>query len=160
MKRFFDKVSLTPYGPDGTCKRWIGAKGSNGYGQVLFRGKVQYAHRVAFMLCEDVDLASPRQGGPVVCHRCDVRDCVNRDHLFLGTHQDNVQDMHRKGRWRPRMQNGEANFSAKLSDHQVLAIRQDRRSGEVIASHYGVSAATVSMIRNHKRWTHLKRNEK
>ncbi len=62
-------------------------------GQVHIRYKNQYAHRVAYELA-----TGPIPEGMVVCHRCDTPACINPDHLFVGTQQDNIADMHRKGR--------------------------------------------------------------
>jgi hypothetical protein len=82
-KRFYQKVHL-----------WTGARSIWGYGR-LKRGGVMYAaaHRVAWELAN-----GPVPDGRFVLHRCDVRSCVNPDHLFLGTQLDNVNDMYAKGR--------------------------------------------------------------
>jgi len=71
---------------------------SSGYGQSYFFGRVQTpAHRVAWTLTR-----GPIPDGLFVCHSCDVRACVNPDHLFIGTARDNTNDSVRKGRWVPR----------------------------------------------------------
>lgn len=64
-----------------------------GYGNILHRGKVMLTHRVAYELAHGVELE-----GMVVCHKCDNPPCINPEHLFLGTHADNVHDKMEKGR--------------------------------------------------------------
>ena len=54
-----------------------------------------YAHRQAW-----VQNFGPIPKGMYVCHTCDVRNCINPEHLFLGTQSDNIRDMATKGRHR------------------------------------------------------------
>ena len=91
-ERFWAKVDTT-----GECWLWTASINPSGYGQFYDserKGPV-LAHRVAWMLAgneipEDM----------CVLHRCDVRNCVRVDHLFIGTKRDNSLDMAAKGRWR------------------------------------------------------------
>lgn len=78
------------------CWLWQGRVLSNGYGQTDFLGsRQQGAHRVAWQLAN-----GPIPEGLFVLHKCDVRRCVRHDHLFLGTHQANMDDRQAKGRTR------------------------------------------------------------
>lgn len=83
--------------PNSGCWLWGGSEGTQGYGQFGVRvgGKSmpKLAHRVAWALYR-----GPIPDGICVLHRCDVRLCVNPDHLFLGSVPDNQRDMARKGR--------------------------------------------------------------
>lgn len=76
------------------CMEWQGVRRKDGYG-VLFVGKRRVsAHRYSYQLHYGVTLDSLQ----LVCHKCDNPPCANPDHLFIGTHQDNVADMIAKGR--------------------------------------------------------------
>jgi hypothetical protein len=83
-----------------------------------------------------------------ICHHCDNRVCVRPSHLFLGTRQDNVNDMMQKGRGAAGSKNGHS----KLTHIQVSAIRRDVRLQRVIAAEYGVDQAVVSRIKNGKAY--------
>jgi len=75
------------------CWEWQGQAGSSGYGQIKAFGKMVSCHRLSFELHN-----GPIQDGLEVMHSCDNRRCINPDHLSLGTHQQNIDDMIRKGR--------------------------------------------------------------
>lgn len=87
-----------------------------------------------------------------VLHRCDVKICVNPDHLFLGTQADNIRDMDAKGRRRQINVRGTAHYAARLTEDQVRAIRSDTRTQVVIAAEYGTTQGMVSCIKLGKKW--------
>lgn len=88
--------SRTKTGQNG-CIEWSGCLDRSGYGRV---GVKQIpAHRVAYRL------AKGEPGDMLVCHSCDNPKCVNPDHLWLGTHKDNMSDMTKKGRHAKQKQN-------------------------------------------------------
>ena len=77
---------------------WLWSRGSSpeGYGKVRYKGRLDCAHRASF------EIAFGRIGeGLHICHKCDVPACINPDHLFAGTRQDNMRDMVKKGRENP-----------------------------------------------------------
>lgn len=106
-----------------------------------------------------------------VCHRCDVRACVNPGHLFIGTHLENMQDCAAKGRrvfahgdrngsrakqhTRPR---GEANPRAVVTEDQVRSIVLMTRAGASrtqVAKVHGVSNGCVKAIVKGRTWSHV-----
>jgi hypothetical protein len=155
QNRFWHKVD-TSGGPD-ACWPWRGYLRSNGYGGCCFRAVEYKAHRVAFFLTNgrlNTDL--------LVLHSCDNRACCNPRHLREGTPKQNSQDAVRRGR-NTRL-HGEDNGKAKLTRRQVKSIRKmlrDVAAGKLrmyqyqIARHHGVSAATVSYLKNGGRWDNV-----
>ena len=132
------------------CWLWQGLVRPDGYGNAHFERKRQGAHRVAWKL-----FRGEIGPGLVVCHKCDVRACVNPEHLFLGTIADNVEDMNQKGR-SPR---GEKQGSAKLTADQVSRIKvmlaEDRLYIIEIALEFGVSPTAIHAIKSGKTWRHV-----
>src|SRR5688572_21901785 len=114
-ERFYSKTQPEP---NSGCLLWTGSAFYNGYGAVWVSGRMRGAHRVAWEL-ERGQIPKDLQ----VCHRCDVRACVNIDHLFLGTVLDNMRDARSKGRTRTPNCRGEAHGMAKLSARDVAQIR-------------------------------------
>lgn len=94
--RFMDKVEMCPMSG---C--WLWTAGVNHGGYVIFqRGIGQgsiLAHRMAYRM-----YVNDKIDGVVLCHKCDTPACVNPNHVWEGTHQENHADMVRKGRhaWR------------------------------------------------------------
>ena len=93
IDRFHEKYQVVPSG----CWMWTGATMSKGYGKVMITTapKTTYlegAHRLSWLLHN-----GPIPEGKQVLHKCDVRSCVNPEHLFVGTNQDNIQDRIAKG---------------------------------------------------------------
>jgi hypothetical protein len=141
MDGFFSHISIDPVT---RCWNWIGARDEAGYG--LFRRN--RAHRHLFQ--QAVGDIPP---GVLVLHRCDNPGCVSPAHLFLGNHQDNVDDMLLKGRGNKAR--GEAAGNARLTADDVINIRRDDRTQEKIASDYGVAQTTISAIKRKLNWGFL-----
>src|SRR5258708_11532408 len=137
QKRFDAKT--TP-GANG-CLEWTGSKYPSGYGEFYYDGRIQAAHRVAWLLA-----GHEIPDGMYVLHRCDNRGCVSVAHLFLGTHDDNMADMAAKGR--DAKQDGEANPNARLTAAHVAEIRalKGKKSQADIVAAYAVSKTMIRRI--------------
>lgn len=145
-----DNIIVRPSG----CVLWTGPiYSAQGYGTFQFPGySGDYAHRAVWSVFH-----GPIPKGLFVCHRCDVPQCVNPLHLFVGTAQDNVADRDRKG----RTACGEAIGHSKLTEAQVLEILSldisKRGALKAAAAKYGVTSNTLINIRAGRSWKHVTR---
>lgn len=138
-ERFWSYVDKS--GGDDAC--WIWTAGSiQGYGSVKVNGKDERAHRISYWL-EYGDFPDDL----FVLHSCDNPSCVNPKHLWLGTKQDNTDDMFAKGRGRKAK--GEQSGMAKYTDAQVAEMRRLREEGrtlQFIADIFGSTSTHVGKI--------------
>ena len=150
QERFLAKIEpVTECG----CWIWIAGRYANGYGtfRLTDERKSTTAHRVSYQLFNG-DIPE----GMYVCHRCDVLECVNPSHLFLGTNQDNIADASRKGRkkWKPgRVMppwNPERLIKQRkipLGEHQAIRdLYASGLTGAQIAARYGVKHNAIYAI--------------
>jgi hypothetical protein len=79
--------------PNSGCLLWLGTVSSRGYAKIWIGKKTISASHLAFNLA-----GKSVPAGMLACHHCDNPVCVNIDHLFIGTHKDNSDDMFAKGR--------------------------------------------------------------
>ena len=139
--QFFDKVIKNP---NTGCWDWIACKDKSGYGRFKNTG----AHRWSK---ENFDSVSVKD--LFVCHTCDNPGCVNPAHLFVGTHQDNINDQKIKNRTCKGVRNGQSKFSNK----EIFDIRTAHKNGKrgvikELAKQYGVNRMTISLIINNKTY--------
>lgn len=154
-KRFWAKVRKTE-----GCWLWVGATKTGGYGQITVDGRSRGAHVVSYSIEKG---SIPDQ--LFVLHECDTANCVNPQHLFLGTQADNMKDKVKKGRQAKGSElnhpdkKGSLNPSAKLSEDKVEEIKRLRQSGEYslrqLGKLYGVSHRTIIRVLNGKGWAHV-----
>lgn len=141
-------LSHVEYDTNGGCWLWLGSQDRKGYGFARVSGRTMGAHRASYRA-----FVGSVPDGMQVCHRCDVRACVNPAHLFLGTNAENVADREAKGRGGDRR--GESNNSAKLTAADVIEIRRCLRAGQTgasLAREYRMSEGAIADIKHGRKW--------
>ena len=134
------------------CWEWKAGKDTHGYGRFLDKSTDTYlgSHRMSWRI-HFGDIPD----GMCVCHKCDNPACVNPNHLFLGTHKDNMDDMVSKGRGAT----GEKQPTHKLKELEVFEIRRLYSTGKftekMLGKMFRVCFQSISFIVNRKTWTHI-----
>lgn len=137
----------------------MGSRNPNGYAFIRDNGKQIYVHRFSYQIH-----FGPIPAGLYICHHCDNPSCVRPDHLFLGTPQDNVDDMIRKGRMATgerlnrTSQVGSLNHCAKLTETEVAQIRELYSLGfrqKELAIAFDQTLANIWAIVHRKSWKHV-----
>lgn len=146
--RLFRDRQITESG----CWEWTGSlKQKNGYGRMQIKGKNQQVHRVSY-----AHFNGPIKKDLWVLHRCDNKKCFNPSHLFLGTRQDNMNDMIQKNRQhRPT---GIKNPTCKLTPILVSVIREAVAAGykqTEIGIYFKLPQPTISAIHRRITWKHI-----
>jgi HNH endonuclease len=131
------------------CWLWTGAVSSTGYGSLEFDTTQADAHRVAWYL------AYGKWPKKETCHHCDVRLCVNIEHLFSGTRQKNVDDAVAK----QRHAHGETHGFSKLTNEKVVEIRNKYATGDFtykdLGDAYGLERHTIGQMVREETWKHI-----
>lgn len=145
VRNFMGRLNLSAN--EKGCWLWTGhTHPKTGYAEFTFQLNSEHrkwlVHRFAYFL-----FRGEIPEGMLVCHTCDIRHCCNPEHLWLGTPLENMRDMRDKGRSK--------HAPKKLSRDKVRRIRRLKKQGvmnKVLASYFGVSERTISLIVNHKAW--------
>lgn len=136
------------------CWLWDGGLLGGGYGEFWTKSrKERYAHRVSWTIAYGTI-----PDGLFVCHKCDVKACVNPAHLFVGTHVENMADMTAKGRRRGSGHPGSQHSQAKLTEEDIPTIRELYAAGVMqkhIAARFRVSPGTIGFITRGETWKHV-----
>lgn len=150
MTSFWDNVKT---GRAEDCWEWLRSGNGRGYG-LYWNSKTGarvYAHRMSYELARGVI-----PDGQQVLHKCDNPRCVNPNHLFLGTHTDNMRDMFRKGRRKTNKTRGERHPLAVFTNITAQKVRQlysDENVTQVeLAKFFGVSQSTISRVICHQSY--------
>lgn len=158
---FISKRSIPE--PNSGCWIWTAYCDADGYG-ICCTGSVKAktrryikAHRLSYETFKE-----PLKKGQIVCHKCDNPSCVNPQHLFAGSWQDNVDDMMAKGRHKigGMPHHGESNGNAKLTNQDIEFIRSNHVAGvrnvagstSDLADRFGVARSTIQRIVSNKCW--------
>lgn len=126
-----------------------------GYASTSRQGKTYWMHRVVYCEYHNVPLSSIV--GKVVRHTCDNPRCIEPEHLVVGTHQDNMDDMSK----RDRQAKGETQGTSKLITSQILEIRalyiprSKHADQRALAKIYGVDQTTIGRIVRKEHWSHV-----
>jgi hypothetical protein len=169
LAHFWSKVTRCEHGPHCETCCWLWQAGvSSGYGEFYIHRKMIRAHRFIYTV-----MYGELFPGLPVCHRCDVKLCVNPQHLWTGTQRDNIHDAMVKGRLRsptsasqkklyadhpeyiPR---GESASGAKTTEAKVLAIRRAYKTNKSyikLAAEFDVPRSRIWSIVRRRSWRHL-----
>jgi hypothetical protein len=157
--RFWSKVNIIRDAE--SCWEWAASGNGEGYGQFAVERVPIGAHRAAWYY-----INGPIPNGLCVLHKCDNKLCVRPSHLFLGTHQDNVDDMIAKGRQRPtpahKRTYGEDHHQSKLTWSKVDEIRRLQKEGtkgSVIQREYfpSFSKSCIYSVMSGRTWPENRR---
>lgn len=137
------------------CWNWEGPRDNFGYGRTTgFNGGSVLTHRFAWII---VYGSIPH--GLWVLHKCHTPPCCNPNHLYLGTHKDNMRDAVERGSFHFVSVPGENHPNAKLTKADVLQIRcllkENKLTSKAIAARFGVAASTVRGIKSRRKWAHI-----
>ena len=147
IRRFWSKVDI---GPEDHCWTWTGRKHQQGYGWFDLDTSMILAHRMCWVLIHG------HIPNDLCClHTCDNPSCVNPNHLWLGSHTDNMQDMLEKGRGNhPK---GAQHYKAVLSEVDILSIRDlyPQTSAKILAQRFNVTPGTIYHIVQRHTWKHI-----
>lgn len=150
-KKILDNIEVV-----NECWIWKGATNAKGYGNLRDGHRTKLAHRASYEAFNGNILH-----GLCVLHTCDNRSCVNPDHLWQGTHEDNAKDRQKKGRSADRQ--GEKHGRAKLNENEISEILKMLEKGfpqRQIAKLYHVHQSTIYKINVRKNWAHLNKGDK
>jgi HNH endonuclease len=144
-QRFYNAVIPEP---NSGC--WLygeGYDGDDGYIKIRIGDWRDKVHRLSWRVHN-----GPIPPGQQVLHKCDVPCCVNPDHLFLGTAEDNVADKVSKN----RQAKGIGHPCSKLTEDNVRYIRGSDETNRALGRRFNVSHGIINNIKKGIDWKHIK----
>ena len=131
------------------CWNFAGCKNTRGYGKIRQGEKVILTHRAIYE-----HYNGKIKNGLCVCHKCDNPSCVNPNHLFAGTPQDNANDMVSKGRCADKtgVKNGRAKINQDIANKIRSIYSEKNLSQRKIAKMFNLDNSTICAIVNNKSW--------
>ena len=151
--------------PESGCWIWMCGLDKDGYGQASRQNRNIRAHRLSWLLHR-----GELRSGYVVMHICDVRSCINPDHLEQALQIDNNNDKMRKNRHRvaygdahylrrnPFARSGSKGASAKITEQQAIEIRERFAAGElqrILAAELGITRSAISGVVTRRTFAHI-----
>lgn len=130
--------------PNSGCWIWTGRITEYGYGRFSNKKVARQAHRASL----EISIGKRLNRMEYACHKCDVRCCVNPDHMYVGSQLDNMRDMIMKGR-----------SKSKLTKEDIMYILQSREPQSVLASLFSVTQSTISNVKLGKVFPHITKQE-
>ena len=137
-KNFWRRVKKTE-----TCWLWTGYNTRKGYGRMEIKGKCEFVHRISYLIHRET---IPK--GKQINHTCDVRNCVNPEHLYAGTQKENIRDMLDRGRHHKVI-------LTYLDIKEILELDKKGISKKNIANQYKTKENTISHLIRGVSWGHL-----
>lgn len=124
---------------------WSGYQNKYGYGEITIKGIHHLAHRVSYLYFNHL-----KKIDKLILHKpeCNTSWCINPNHLYPGTQQDNINNQIQLGTFTGFQQSGENHYAAKFSDQDINDIREKRKytSCRKLAEEYNTSHQTISDI--------------
>jgi len=154
VDRLFAKTKVNP---KTGCLEFTGYRDKKGYGRIQVAGSGRCTHRVSWQAHNGPIPESIDGKDACVLHKCDNPPCINPDHLFLGSNDDNMADMIKKGRGADTR--GVKNGRAKLNEFQVRVIKRlfnhksmtQKEAGDI----FGVSVSSIAKVKSGLCWGHM-----
>ena len=136
------------------CHIWTGTKNGDGYGELRFGKHIRKVHRLRY-----AHTYGPIPEWLLCCHKCNVKACINPEHIYLGTDQQNADDSKRAGTHLIKRR-GTDHHNTTLGEADVLEIRRlyaagSRTTRAELARLFNVTTATIGNIVNRKTWRHI-----
>lgn len=152
LKNHFFKFVIIPLS-DSECMEWQGYINPRGYGKLMHDLKSYRAHRIAYLIWKG-NIPQNKE----VCHTCDNTKCINPNHLFLGTHSENMQDMADKKRNPTLLLKGSEKPKSKLNEVKIRSIKRllaKKWKQRDIAKRFGVHQTVIKSINLNRTWRHV-----